>query len=79
MRLAAGVDAERVFGVRGLSLGLAGVVPGMHSDLRLQAGGSTFVKSTETREVEIIPGVHWRGGDRYWFMAGAFSTRRATG
>ncbi len=72
VRLAAGVDAERVFGVRGLSLGLAGVVPGMHSDLRLKAAGSTFVESTETREVEIIPGVHWRGGDRYWFMAGAF-------
>jgi hypothetical protein len=72
VRLAAGIDAERLFGLRGLSLGLAGVVPGTHSDLRLKMAGSTFVTSHETREVEIIPGVHWRGGDRYWFMAGAF-------
>jgi hypothetical protein len=72
VRLAAGIDAGRVLGLGGLSLGLAGVVPGTESDLRLKAGGATFVKSTETREVELIPGVHWRTGEQDWFMAGAF-------
>ncbi len=72
VRLAAGIDAGRVLGLRGLSLGLAGVVPGTKSDLRLKAGGMTFVESTETRAVEIIPGVHWRSGEQDWFMAGAF-------
>lgn len=72
VRLAAGIDAGRLLGLRGLSLGLAGVVPGTGSDLRLKAGGATFVKSKERREVELIPGIHWRTGERDWFMAGAY-------
>ncbi len=72
VRLAAGIDAGRVLGLRGLSVGLAGVVPGTKSDLRLKAGGATFVESTETRAVEIIPGIHWRTGEQDWFMTGAF-------
>jgi hypothetical protein len=72
VRLAAGIDAGRLFGLSGLSLGLAGVVPGTDSDLRLNAGGTTFVKSKETRQVELIPGVHWRTGEHDWFMIGAF-------
>jgi hypothetical protein len=72
VRLAAAVDAERTLGLRGLNVGLAGVVPGTTSDLRLRAGGLTLLEATETRAVELVPGVHWHGGPRDWFMVGAF-------
>jgi len=72
VRLAVGMDAERTLGLRGLSLGLAGVVPGTTSNLRLSMRGRTFVRSEERRELELVPGVHWRAGARDWFMAGAF-------
>lgn len=72
VRVAVGIDGERVLGIPGLSLGLAFVVPGTESDLRLKTAGISFVKSTETRDVELIPGIHWSGGERDWFMAGAF-------
>lgn len=72
VRLAVALDAERALGVRGLSLGLGGVLPGTTSDLRLTMRGRTFVRSEERRELELIPGLHWHGGERDWFMAGAF-------
>jgi hypothetical protein len=72
VRLAAAIDAEPTLGIRGLSLGLAGVVPGTESDLRLSLGGHTFVRSTETRALELIPGFHWHNGERDWFMVGGF-------
>jgi hypothetical protein len=72
VRLALGVDGERTLGLRGLSLGIAGIAPGTTSDTRLEIGGSTFVKATETRDVNVVPGLHWRGGEKEWFMIGAF-------
>jgi hypothetical protein len=72
VRLAAAVDAERTLGIEGLSLGIGGTVPDTESDLRLAAGGRTFVHSIETRELEIIPGAHWHTGRRDWFMIGSF-------
>jgi len=72
VRLAAAVDGERTLGLRGLSLGLAGIVPGTTSDVRLSAGGVTFVRSAETRDLELIPGLHWHGGEADWLMFGAF-------
>jgi len=72
VRLAAALDGERALGLRGLSLGLAGVVPGTTSDVRLSARGVTFARGEETRDLELIPGVHWRGGESDWLMLGAF-------
>ena len=73
VRLAAGIDAERVLGLRGLCLGVAGVVPGTTSDVDLSAGGHRFSRSEETRSLELIPGFHWHGGGRDWFMLGGFA------
>jgi hypothetical protein len=73
VRLAAGIDAERVLGLRGLCLGLAGVVPGTESDLGLSAGGRQFLHAEETRALELIPGFHWHGGERDWLMLGGFA------
>jgi hypothetical protein len=72
VRLSVAMDAEETLGISGLSLGLAGVVPGTTSDLRLQMQGFTFVQSEERRELELVPGIHWRGGEQEWFMAGAY-------
>jgi hypothetical protein len=72
VRLAAAVDAERTLGLRGLSLGLAGVVPGTTSGLRLSTGSMTILHAEEHRDLELVPGVHWRGGEDDWFMVGGF-------
>jgi hypothetical protein len=72
VRLATGVDLDRLLGVSGLSFGLAGVVPGTTSDLRLLYRGRTIVSSTEQRDLEMVPGVAWRAGERDWFAVGAF-------
>ena len=72
VRLAAGMDAERTLGIRGLNVGLAGVVPGSTSDTWLRTRGVTIAKGVETRAVELVPGVHWHGGRRDWFMLGGF-------
>lgn len=72
IRLAAGIDLDATLGLDGLSVGLAGVIPDMHSDLHLTAGGRTIARSTETRDVELIPGALWRTGERDWLMLGAF-------
>jgi len=72
VRLAVGIDAEAVLGLRGLSLGLAGIVPGTTTDVSLAARGLTFLDSTETRDLEIVPGFHWHGGERDWLMLGGF-------
>jgi hypothetical protein len=40
VRLAAGFDAERVLGLRGLCLGLAGVVPGTTTDVDLSVAAA---------------------------------------
>jgi hypothetical protein len=73
VRLAAGIDAERVLGVRGLCLGLAGVVPGTTTDVDLSAGGRRFSHSEETRSLELTPGFHWHGGERDWLMLGGLA------
>jgi hypothetical protein len=73
VRLAAGFDAERVLGLRGLCLGLAGVVPGTASDVGLSARGRRFSHSEETRDLELIPGFHWHGGERDWLMLGGIA------
>jgi hypothetical protein len=73
VRLAAGIDAERVLGLRGLNLGVAGVVPGTTSDVGLSAGGRRFLHSEETRALELIPGFHWHGGERDWLMLGGLA------
>lgn len=70
VRLALGIDAEAVFGVPGLGLGLAGVVPGTTTDVSLAAGRSTLVRSTESRDLEVVPGFHWHGGEKDWLMVG---------
>jgi hypothetical protein len=72
IRLAAAFDAERVLGIEALSLGLAGVVPDTTSDVRLKARGLTFLRSSETRAVELVPGFHWHTGTRDWLMVGGF-------
>ncbi len=72
VRLAAGIDLDATLGLHGLAVGLAGVVPGTYSDLRLKTGGNTFVRSSERRDFELVPGVHWRLGERDWLMLGAF-------
>ncbi len=73
VRLAAGIDAERVLGLRGLCLGLAGVVPGTTSDVGLSAGGQRFAHSEETRALELVPGFNWHGGERDWLMLGGLA------
>lgn len=73
IRLAAGIDAERALGVDGLCLGIAGVVPGTATDVNLSVAGRLFSHSEETRSLELIPGVHWHGGERDWLMFGAFA------
>jgi hypothetical protein len=70
VRLAAGIDAERVLGLKGLCLGLAGTVPGTTTDVTLAAAGHPFSRSEETRALEILPGFHWHGGERDWLMIG---------
>lgn len=72
VRLATAVDAERTLGLRGLSLGLAGVVPGTTSELRLRSRGTTIPHAEEHRELELVPGVHWRAGEDDWLMVGGF-------
>jgi hypothetical protein len=73
VRLAASIDAERVLGFGGLCLGLAGTVPGTTTDVGLSAGGRRFSQSQETRALELIPGFHWHGGERDWFMLGGLA------
>lgn len=70
VRLALGIDAETVFGIPGLGLGLAGVVPGTATDVSVAAGPTTLVRSTESRDLELVPGFHWHVGERDWFMVG---------
>ena len=70
VRLAAGIDAERVLGLRGLCLGLAGAVPGTTTDVDLHVGGRALSHSEERRSLELIPGFHWHGGERDWIMLG---------
>ena len=72
VRLAAGIDAEAFLGIRGLSLGLAGIVPGTKTDVSLAAGGVRFVDSTETRDLELVPGFLWHTGVHDWLMVGGF-------
>jgi hypothetical protein len=72
VRLALSLDLDRLLGVSGLSIGLAGVVPGTTSTLRLLYRGATIVSSTEERDLEVVPGVAWRAGERDWFAVGAF-------
>ena len=72
VRLAAGIDAEAVLGIRGLSLGLAGIVPGTKTDVSLSARGVRFLDSTETRDLELVPGFLWHTGADDWLMVGGF-------
>ncbi|MFN8544427.1 MAG: hypothetical protein U0807_09480 [Candidatus Binatia bacterium] len=72
VRLAVGADLDRWLGVKGLAVGLLGELPGTTTDLRLAAGGTTFVHGREDHEINLTGGVHWRGGRDDWFMAGAF-------
>jgi hypothetical protein len=72
VRLLAGIDLDRAFGVTGLAAGLTAEVPGTTSDLTLSAGGVPLATVREDHELNVIGGLHWRGGTREWFMAGAF-------
>jgi len=73
VRLAAAVDLDRVLPMRGWSLGLMGALPVGESDLRLSLDGFQVAKSTEDRDLDLTLGIHWRGGERDWFMAGALA------
>lgn len=73
VRLAAAIDLDRTaIRIPGLSVGLLGSLPVTNSDLTLSANGLTLVQATEDREADLTLGLHWRGGERNWFMAGAF-------
>jgi hypothetical protein len=73
IRLAAGVDLGHTsLHLTGLSVGLLAGLPVTNSDLRLSAGGFTFLDSHDDHEIGLTPGVHWRGGARDWFNVGAF-------
>ena len=73
VRLAGAIDLDRTTPhIPGLSVGVLGSLPATNSDLKLSANGLTLVRATEDREVDLTLGVHWRGGERNWFMAGAF-------
>jgi hypothetical protein len=75
VRLAAAIDLGRsALHLSGLSMGLLFGVPVMGSDLHLTAGGFTLVDSREDHEIELTPGIHWRGGEREWFGVGAVMT-----
>jgi len=72
VRLAAAIDLGRsALQLTGLSAGLLFGVPVMDSDLRLTAGGFTLVDSREDHDLELVPGVLWRTGQRDWFSVGA--------
>ena len=72
VRLAAAIDLGRsALQLTGLSAGLLFGVPVMDSDLRLSAGGVTFADSQEDHDLELVPGVLWRTGQRDWFSVGA--------
>jgi hypothetical protein len=72
VRLATAVDLGRTaLGLTGFSAGLIFGIPAMSSDLRLAMDGFTVAESHEDHEVELTPGVHWRGGQRDWFGVGA--------
>jgi hypothetical protein len=73
IRLAAAVDLDRTaLRVPGLSVGVLGSLPVTNSNLHLSANGLPLVLTTEDRHVDLTVGLHWRGGERNWFMAGAF-------
>jgi hypothetical protein len=73
VRLAAAVDLGRsALHLTGLSVGLLAGLPVTNSNLRLTAGGFTFVDSRDDHEIGLTPGVHWRTGERDWFNVGAF-------
>jgi len=72
VRLLAGIDLDRALGVPGLAAGLTVEVPGTTSDLTLSVAGTPFASSREDHELNLIGGLHWRGGTGNWFMAGAF-------
>jgi hypothetical protein len=71
VRLLAGVDLERAFGWTGVSAGLTADVPGTSSDVTFAAPGFPPITSHEDHELNLTGGLHWRGGTRQWFMAGA--------
>ncbi len=72
VRLAAALDMARTpLNLPGLGIGLIFGVPGTDSDLHLDAGGFALVESHEHHELELTPGVCWRGGRSDWFGVGA--------
>ena len=71
MRLAAGVDLDQVLPMRGWAFGLMGALPVGTSDLHASVDGFRVVESEEGRDLDLTCGLHWRGGERDWFMAGA--------
>jgi len=73
IRLSVGADLDHVLPMRGWAVGLMVALPGVGSSkLDLSSGGFEFSKSQEDRDVDLTFGLHWRGGEEYWFMAGAF-------
>ncbi|MBI4514783.1 MAG: hypothetical protein HY699_03080 [Deltaproteobacteria bacterium] len=73
LRLAAAVDLDGLLPVRGWAVGLMGSLPVGTSDIRATSGGFTVLESKEKRTLDLTAGVHWRGGEREWLMAGAFA------
>ncbi len=71
VRLAAAVDLDQALPMRGWAIGLMGALPVGSSDLRLSLDGFRIADSTEERNLDLTLGIHWRGGEREWFMAGA--------
>lgn len=73
VRLAGAIDLDRTpVRIPGLSVGLLGSLPVTSSDLTLSTNGTALVRTSEDRDVDITLGLHWRGGEREWFMTGAF-------
>jgi hypothetical protein len=71
LRLAVGVDLDQVLPMRGWAFGLMGALPVGSSDLRVSLDGFRVGESKEERDLDLTVGLHWRGGKRDWFMAGA--------
>ena len=72
VRLSVGVELDRVLPMRGWAVGLMGALPVGTSDLHASIDGFRVVESEEDRGLDLTFGLHWRGGERDWFMAGAF-------
>jgi|GEM_PF-1195473 len=73
VRLSLGVDLDHVLPMRGWAIGWVTSLPGTGSaQMKSSVGGFKVSDSTDDRDVDLAFGLHWHGGEKDWFMAGAF-------